>query len=263
MANYLVTGAGGDFGSRIVANIRAQGHNAIGTNRSDADLSEMAEINRFADRVLTQVDSLDGLVLNAGVAPKSPELSSEGFERTFAVNHLGGLLLAHRLLPLLEKSENSRIVLVGSSDHLAVRTVDMDALVEGANFRTTSAYAASKAVAMASMLEMARRLRGRVKINIADPGWARTGLHRQASIPIRILLTLGRPLQNSPEVSAKLITDLAVAFDSHGAYVGRKGPAKLSSLVEDSAFQSRCYEDTAAILVKRGLATLGTFLPAT
>lgn len=260
MGTYFVTGASGGFGTHIVRNLQDQGHVVIAPNRQETDLSLMSEIYRKAKEVEAQVDSLDGLILNAGVALKDREITPEGFEATFAVNYLGAFLLAHRLLPLLRKAESGRIVLVGSSDHLAVREANIDSLVAGDDYRYTRAYAASKAVAMAAMLEMSQRLHGDVQVNIADPGWARTGLHRDATLPIRILLALGRPFQNSPEDSARIITDLVTKPGSSGEYRGRKGPSRMSDLVSDTAFMRRSYDDSAQLLISRGLATPDLFL---
>src|SRR5699024_10025124 len=108
-----------------VDELKKREQSVISLTRADADLSSMQEVNRLAEELLTRHDSLDGLLLNAGVATPGTELTSEGFEQVFAVNHLGAFLLAHRLLPLLEKSPQGRIVLTGSSDHMAVKEVSV------------------------------------------------------------------------------------------------------------------------------------------
>ena len=276
MGTHVLTGANGGIGKATVSELKKREHTVIPVVRSDADLSLMHEVNRLADGLLAQHDSLDGLLLNAGVASSGTEVTSEGFQKTFAVNHLGAFLLAHRLLPLLEKSPQGRIVLTGSSDHMAVKEASVVELATSTNPSFTRTYANSKAVAMAAMLEMARRLTPVgydadaepedqppfVRVNVADPGWTRTGLTRNAPLPIRILVRAGRPLQNRTKHSAKVLADLATETDAFGTYTGIKGRLTTSVLLRDESFRRAAYDDTVRLLVDGGFAQESDFLPA-
>ena len=215
-------------------------------------------------------------MLNAGIASSGTELTPEGFEEAFAVNHLGAFLLAHRLLPLLEKSEQGRIVLTGSSDHMSVKDVTVPEIASSTDASFTGTYANSKAVAMGAMLEMARRLVPEgfdaeaapedqptfVRVNVADPGWTRTGLTRNAPTPIRMLVLFGRPLQNRPKHSAKVLAGLACETDDFGTYTGLKGRMTTSVLLRDESFHRAVYDDTVRLLVDGGFAHASDFLPA-
>jgi hypothetical protein len=106
---------------------------------------------------------------------------------------------------------------------------------------------------MASMLELSRRLphdpaTSNVMVNIADPGWTHTGLTRDAPLLIRMLVALGKPLQNTTVESARVLASLAMDAQESGQFVGRKGPGRLSDLVQDPAVQARVYTDTLAVL---------------
>lgn len=280
MGVYLLTGAAGGIGKATVTELGKREHDVISVVRSSndsspgimaADLSLMSEVNRIAAELLSGRESLDGVLLNAGVAPASMELTSEGIECSFAVNHLGAFLLAHKLLPLLQNAEQGRIVLTGSSDHMSVTDASVDALARGDEWSYTGTYARSKAVAMAAMLEMADRLRPAVPeevdvpnyvlANVADPGWTRTGLTRNAPTSIRWLVRLGRPLQNRVRRSGRVLADLASEIEESGTYTGIKGPLTPSVLLRDENFCRKSYDDSVRLLVDRGFAQESEFLP--
>lgn len=274
MGTHVITGANGGIGKATVHELKKREQSVVSLVRADADLSSMQEVNHLADELLSRHDSLDGLLLNAGIASSGTELTSEGFEKTFAVNHLGAFLLAHRLLPLLEKSPQGRIVLTGSSDHMAVKAVSVPEIASSTNPGYTRTYANSKAVAMAAMLEMARRLVPEdfdedgdpdeqppfVRVNVADPGWTRTGLTRNAPLPLRILVRVGRPFQNRPKHSAKVLADLACETLDTGSYTGLKGRMTTSVLLRDESFHQAAYDDTVRLLVDGGYAQEYDFL---
>lgn len=275
MGTHVITGANGGIGKATVHELKKREQSVVALMRSDADLSSMQEVNRLADELLALHDSLDGLLLNAGMASSGTEQTSEGFEKTFAVNHLGAFLLAHRLLPLLEKSNQGRVVLTGSSDHMAVKEVSVPEIASSTDPSYTRTYANSKAVAMAAFLEMAHRLAPVdfdpkadledqppfVRVNVADPGWTRTGLTRNAPLPIRVLVRVGRPFQNRPRHSAKVLADLACDTLDTGSYTGLKGRMTTSVLLRDESFHRAVYDDTVRLLVDGGFAQESDFLP--
>ncbi len=82
-----------------------------------ADLSSLTEVKQMASAILQLGKSIDVLLHNAGVYEEELLLTVDGFERTFAVNHLAPFLLTHYLLPSIKKVENSRIIVVSSIAH--------------------------------------------------------------------------------------------------------------------------------------------------
>jgi NAD(P)-dependent dehydrogenase (short-subunit alcohol dehydrogenase family) len=89
-----------------------------GTNVLPLDLSSLKSVRAFADNVKLQLGSakIDVLVLNAAIqASDNKQLNEEGFELTFATNHLAHYLLARLFLPNMAKG--SKIVITTSDTH--------------------------------------------------------------------------------------------------------------------------------------------------
>ena len=64
-------------------------------------------VRSCAERLLESLEAVDILVNNAGTGGGERVVTEDGFERTFATNHLGHFLLTELLLPLLKKSEEA------------------------------------------------------------------------------------------------------------------------------------------------------------
>ncbi|KAI0374072.1 NAD(P)-binding protein [Pilatotrama ljubarskyi] len=130
----------------------------------ECDLANLEEVERVGDEVCSKEERLDILVCDAGVGVQTFDVSADGIDRHFAVNHLGHFLLINRLLPLLQRTASSplptasqtssstppaprapRIVCVTSTLHVAAPF--------GANFisyaeLTAESYAASSPLAL-------------------------------------------------------------------------------------------------------------------
>lgn len=156
-----------------------------------ADLSLMAEVRGFAERVAGQIDHIDVLVNNAGAQFGSERReTSEGHEKTFAINTLSPFLLTNLLLPLLERSASARVVTVASESYRQAGLPELTAAGSLANPELESGYSMARAYAHSKlyvwwlMRELDRRLRERgvtnVAVNTVEPGSAVTGLQRES-----------------------------------------------------------------------------------
>ncbi|MEN9580225.1 MAG: hypothetical protein RJA70_3234 [Pseudomonadota bacterium] len=136
-----------------------------------ADLSSMAEVRKLAADFLAKYSSLNVLVNNAGGMNPKRVTTAEGYELTFAMNHLSYFLLANLLLPALEAGGPSRIVNVASDAHRS-GVLDLDDLMSTKSYSTFGSYGASKRANILFTREMARRLEGKpITVNCLHPGF--------------------------------------------------------------------------------------------
>ena len=101
------------------------------------------EVHRVAAELRERYASLDVLVNNAGVMRMRRELTVDGYERNFAVNHLAPFALTNALLERLSAAAPARIVMVGSAAYKIGR-IDFDDLDGARRFGGFKAYAQSK-----------------------------------------------------------------------------------------------------------------------
>ena len=145
-----------------------------------ADLSLQSEVVRAAAQAGETLagmgkQQLDGLLNNAGGFSFWLTLTPEGFERTWAVNHLAPFRLTHELLPLLQAAPAARVVTVSSGSHRWL-TLDWNDLQSRRSYNGLRAYGRSKLATVLFTLELNRRLGEQCSVQAfaADPGLVRT-----------------------------------------------------------------------------------------
>lgn len=143
-----------------------------------ADLSSQAQVRRLADQLRQNHPRLEVMINNAGGIFLRRELTVDGIERTFALNHLSYFLLTNSLLDVIKASAPARIINVASSGHLMVRRMRFADLQYrrgyGVGFR---AYFQSKLANVMFTYELARRLEGTgVTVNALHPGMVATNI---------------------------------------------------------------------------------------
>lgn len=179
MSIILITGATDGIGLEAAQQLAKLGHELVLHERSEAkaarardavlekspaakihtvhaDLADLAEVVRMADSLNTRLPRLDVLLNNAGVYMTARKVSRDGFEITIAVNHLAHFLLTRKLLPLLKKSIEPRVVTVSSMVHQSGR-IDFDDLNSERHFDGYHAYCNSKLANALFAAELARR----------------------------------------------------------------------------------------------------------
>lgn len=139
-----------------------------------ADLESQKQIRHVAEDIQSCHDHLDVLVNNAGNVFAKRELTEDGIERTFALNHLAPFLLTNLLLDLVKAAPQGRIVNVSSEIHAG--KLDWDNLQSEKHHQFFKAYQATKTENILFTNELARRVAGTpVTVNAVSPGPSRTG----------------------------------------------------------------------------------------
>ncbi len=176
------------------------------------DLASFQSIRSFAEEFLAEYPVLDVLINNAGVVTVKRELTTDGFEMDFGVNHLGHFLLTNLLLDPLKAAEQGRIVVVASGAY-KIGKLYLDDHTLSRGFNPAKAYARSKLANILFTRELAARLQGTaVTANAVHPGAVGTsiGVNRETGFG-RSLLKLLSHFFLTPEQGADTAIYLATA----------------------------------------------------
>ena len=219
-----------------------------------ADLSDLAQVKRVAEEIKSNHPRLDVLVNNAGGHFPSYMESAQGYELTFALNHLSYFLLTHHLLPLVEAAEAGRVVCVASRAHekSALDLSDPFFKRRARLFKTPLVgaflvYGTSKLLNVLFTRELARRLKergSRVTVNALHPGVVRTGFGKDYgglfNLAARVLGLVSITPEQGARTSLYLATSPEVAGVS-GAYFDKCKEVQPSATARDPEQAARLW----------------------
>ncbi|MEO8609427.1 MAG: SDR family oxidoreductase [Chloroflexota bacterium] len=216
-ASLVIVGRNPAKTAETVAEIKAQSGNTT-IESIIADLSSMAEVRKVAEAFKAKHARLDVLINNAGAIFGSRQETADGYEMTFAFNHLAYFLLTNLLLDTLKASAPSRIVSVSSDAHTGgkVNFDDLNAK-NGYGMAGMSAYSNSKLENIMFTYELARRLEGTgVTANVLHPGFVRTGFNKNNGGLMAFAMRIISPFAITPEQGADTIIYLASSPEVEG-----------------------------------------------
>lgn len=212
------------------------------------DLASLDSVRAFAAAFLARFARLDVLVANAGIMTRSRQLTADGLEMDFGVNHVGHFLLTELLLPQLKASAPSRIVVVSSNMHASGK-LDLDDLAMEKSW--SGAYPRSKLANMLFVRALAKRLEGTgVVVNGLHPGVISTELGRDYSAPIRLM---AKWFFKSPEQGARTSLYLATspeAGEISGRYFADEREKKPGVAALDDALAERLWTSTERLVAR-------------
>ena len=208
------------------------------------DLSSMADVRRAAAEILAKHARIDVLVNNAGALLMDRQVTKDGYEATFATNHLAYFLLTKLLLDAVKKAPAGRIVSVASDAHTR-GSLKFDDLMGEKKYVGWFAYAASKLANIAFTSELARQLEGtNVTANSLHPGVIASGFAHNNKGVVGFFAKVIAPFLMSSEDGAKttlfLATDPSVATTS-GKYFAKSKPKNPSREARDPAVAKRLW----------------------
>ncbi len=176
-----------------------------------ADISRQEDVRDLAARLSARLAAIDILVNNAGVAQRRCVLSPEGFELTFATNHLGHFLLTHRLLDQLEAGRG-RIVNVSSETHRSgrLRRASLEAIARGKAWKgVLQAYSDSKLANVLFTFESVRRWGPRgIAADALHPGVLATEIWNKPADLVSLLIRPFTWFMAGPEVGGEAVMHL-------------------------------------------------------
>ena len=210
------------------------------------DLSDLQSVRRAAASIGETYEKIDVMLNNAGVITTQRELTKEGLEMQFAVNHVGHFLLTMLLLQKLQKG--SRIIQVASGAH-KWGDIHFEDLSLEKSFRPFKAYGQSKLANVLFAKELSKKLAPYgITVNSCHPGAVATnmGVNRETGFG-RGITKLLKPFFRSPEEGAATAVYLATAPSVEGItgeyfYDGK--PGKVSRKARDEELSKKLFQWT-------------------
>lgn len=155
----------------------------------ECNLANYASIEKCAQSIADDYDHIDILINNAGIWNPKFELTDEGVESHFGVNHLGHFLLTHKLLPLIKKGNNARIINLSSGIHYRAKLDVTDPEGRNKKFSSFMAYANSKLCNLLFTNKLSRLLANDlITVNAVHPGVVNTALFSNMNAVMRYLI---------------------------------------------------------------------------
>ena len=216
-----------------------------------ADLLRLAEVKRAAADIAAAEPRVDVLLNNAGAMFASREVTPDGFERTFALNHVAPFVLTHGLRERLFAAAPARVVnTAGALHHLAM--LHLEDLKLEHRYDAFYAYAHAKLCCVLFTRELARRWASKqVTANSVHPGEVATRFGYQAGGLIPYAFALIHLFGSSPETGARRLVRLASAREYAGItgrYFYKEQLARPNPQAEDDENAERLWQATARLV---------------
>ncbi len=181
-----------------------------------ADLSTRDGVQHTAHEFKKRHTRLDVLLNNAGALFLPRQVTQDGIEMTFALNHLNYFHLTILLLDILKASGPGRIVNVSSDAHQGAK-MNFDDLQYEKHYRGLTAYAQSKLANVLFTYELARKLEStKLTTNVLHPGLVNTGFAKNNGWLVKSCMALLSPFQRKPEEGAQTSIYLASSPEVEG-----------------------------------------------
>ncbi|NOX46674.1 MAG: SDR family oxidoreductase [Chlorobi bacterium] len=199
-----------------------------------ADFSSLENVKKLSDEIHSKYEKLDVLLNNAGVFMNERKLSRDGFEMTFAINHLAHFLLTELLMDLIGKAPQGRIVNVASMAH--ANELDFENLQGEKFYDGYTAYSCSKLCNILFTYRLAEDIAdSEVTVNCLHPGVISTKLLHAG------WGSGGSRLQEGSTTSVYLATSPDVKTIS-GKYFSNSRQTKSSAISYNRDVQKRLWE---------------------
>jgi NAD(P)-dependent dehydrogenase (short-subunit alcohol dehydrogenase family) len=260
-ARTVITARSESRGRQALADIRR----SSGSDDVDLvvfDLADLASVRQGAAELLARCEHIQVLVNNAGLVLSDRTETKDGYETTFATNHLGPFLLTQLLTERLVGSAPARVVTVSSTAHSSARTgLDFDDLQSEHGYSQMRAYSRSKLANILFAGELARRLSGSgVTSNALHPGVVATRFAQDddTSGVMAFGIKLIKPFILTPEKGARTSVYLASSpevADVTGKYFVKCRQEAPSAAARDQAAASRLWSISEELV---GTATGGS-----
>ena len=219
-----------------------------------ADFADLKAVQEAGFAIAERYPQIHILVNNAGLFSLTRELTKDGYEMTFAVNHLAPFLFTNTLLPALERSgeqsRHARIVTVASAAANRA-SIDLRDLMAARRYSMFGAYSQSKLANILFTKELARRLPPRpISTNCLHPGVVGTRIANKGGIA-GIVWSAMKPFMIGPEEGAVNSLYVATSPDIEGVsgkFFVKQKPARGNPLSDDPQIAARLWSESEKLV---------------
>ncbi len=211
-----------------------------------ADLTLMADVRALAEEVRERHEQIDVLANNAGALFASRQETSEGLERTFALNHLAPFLLTNLLR---DRLGGGRVVTTASDAHKSGR-LNLEDLQSKSSYAAMRVYGTSKLCNILFTRELSKRA-PELHANCFHPGVVRTGFGKNENGIWKILTTVAGPFFRSPERGARSLVWLSLSDEAaslNGEYIEDEKVVAPSAQAQDEVLAAGLWERSARLV---------------
>lgn len=272
MKTIVITGANTGIGLATAEKFVQQGHHVIIACRNlqkaeaaqqriqqagsgkveiiQLDLNSLEKVQQTAEDLLQRLDHIDVLINNAGMMSTTLESTAEGFEQQFGVNYLAHFLWTLKLLPLLQKAPQGRIIHLASMMHVLGRIQPEKFRADQVkNYNGVLSYGNSKLANLLFSNTLAEKLVGtKVTSNALHPGGVDSEIYRDLPryqyLAMKLfLLPVSKP--------AKLINDMALSTEweaRNGDYVSLQTPAFRTRFAKNKQLGEQLYQQSSVLV---------------
>jgi NAD(P)-dependent dehydrogenase (short-subunit alcohol dehydrogenase family) len=266
----IITGASDGIGAAAARQLSAKGERVVLTGRSQqktaavadelgapyhlADYTDLDQVRDLASELRATYPRIDVLANNAGGIMGARELTKDGFEQTFQVNHLAPFLLTHLLMPTLITSQ-AKVLQTSSVAAQRYGHVDIDDLQNEMNYAPQKAYGTAKLENILFTRELHRRFHDqRISAAAFHPGVVATNFASDTTHLMRYFYhsPLTRLFTITPAQGAEPLVWLAEGTPGRawqsGGYYAKNKPARTNAQAADTHLAQQLWDRSAAIL---------------
>lgn len=262
----VVTGASSGIGAAAARRLHRLGATVVPVGRSATktaavaaelgvspelvDFADLSSVRRLADRLLARLDRVDVLLNNAGGTWTRRQVTTDGHEMTFQVNHLAPFLLTGLLRGRLEASA-ARVVTTSSGGHWLGR-VDLADLDTRGRYSSFRVYGTTKLENVLFTRELARQSLGTgLTATCFHPGFVATAFARDSGPLVALGLQVAQKFARTPEQGADTAVFLAAAPADQwrsGAYLSDRREARVNAQGVDDLLARQLWERSAQLV---------------
>lgn len=218
------------------------------------DLADMDSVNKAALEIQKKTDHLDLLINNAGGIFQEKITTKDGFELTLSANHLGHFLLTNKLMPILLKAKNPKVINVSSEAHKAAKVNFEDLNYTNNTYSAFTAYANVKLFNILFTKSLVEKFgKDGLRSYALHPGVVKTNFGNEAGGIFKLFWWIAKPFMIDSQEGAKTSIFLAksqLPESLNGSYFKKSKTGSTSKTASSKNMREKLWATSEALLEK-------------